>query len=124
MFSLSSAVWAWLAESANILMDLADAGRATDNAAAIAIAATLAVIRMAAFLIFTVPALLWLKSQIWLTRERKYKDGWAEETSVRAFIIVLIIASIAFEIFVTPKRESEDGGAERSAGYYADYDGM
>lgn len=124
MLSLSEAVWAWLAESANILMDLADAGRATDNVAAIAIAATLAVIRIAAFLIFTLPALVWLKNQIWLTKERKRRDEWVEETSVRAFIIVLIVASIAFEIFVTPKRGSEDGGAERSASYYADYDGM
>lgn len=106
MFSLSKAVWAWLAESGNLLLDLANAGRATNNAFAIAIAATLAAIRIAAFLIFTVPALVWLKNQIWVTKERRHKDGWVDETSVRAFVIVLIVVSIAFEVWVSPERKA------------------
>ncbi len=110
MFSLSSAVWAWLAESANILLDLANAGRDAENPFVIAIVATLAVIRIAAFLIFTIPALAWLKSQIWPTRERKHKDEWIEETGFRAFIIALIIASIAFEAWVSPERKAADAG--------------
>lgn len=106
MFSLSSAVWAWLADSANILLDLANAGRDAENPFVIAIVATLAVIRIAAFLIFTIPALVWLKSQIWPTRERRHKDEWIEETGFRAFIIVLIIASVAFEFWVSPERQA------------------
>ena len=73
MFSLFCAVWAWLADSANILLDLANAGREAENPFVIAIVATLAVIRIAAFLIFTIPALVWLKRQIWPTRERRQK---------------------------------------------------
>ena len=106
MFSLSSAVWAWLADSANILLDLANAGRDAENPFVIAIVATLAVIRIAAFLIFTIPALVWLKRQIWPTRERRHKDEWVEETGFRAFIIVLIIASVAFEFWVSPERKA------------------
>lgn len=106
MLSFLSAVWAWLAASANILLDLANAGRAANNAFVIAIVATLAVIRIAAFLLFTVPALLWLKSQIWPTKERRHKDEWIEETGFRAFIIILIIASIAFEFWVSPERKA------------------
>ena len=106
MLSYLSAVWAWLTESANLLLDLANAGRATDNAFAIAIAATLAIIRLSALLIFTLPALGWLKSQIWLTKERRHRDEWVEETTLRAFIIVLIIASIAFEFWVSPERKA------------------
>lgn len=106
MFSLSSAVWAWLADSANILLDLANAGRDAENPFVIAIVATLAVIRIAAFLIFTIPALVWLKNQIWVTKERRHKDGWIDETSVRAFVIVLIVVSIAFEVWVSPERKA------------------
>ena len=124
MFSLFCAVWAWLTESANDLLDLANAGRDTNNIFVIAVVATLAIIRIAAFLIFTLPALGWLKNQIWLKKERRRRDEWVEETSVRAFVIVLIVASVVFEIFVTPTRETEDSETERSAGYYADYDGM
>lgn len=111
MLSYLSAVWVWLTESANLLMDLADAGRATDNAFAIAIAATLAVIRLAAVLIFTVPALVWLKRQIWATKERRHKDGWIEETNFRAFILVLILISLVFEFWVSPERkDASDAG--------------
>lgn len=106
MYSLSRAVWAWLTESANVLLDLAIAGRDAENLFVIAIVATLAVIRIAAFLIFTFPALAWVKKQIWLTTERKRKDEWVQETSVRAFIIILIIVSIAFEIWVSPERKA------------------
>lgn len=106
MFSLSSAVWTWLADSANILLDLANAGRDAENPFVIAIVATLAVIRIAAFLIFTIPALVWLKNQIWVTKERRHKDGWIDETSVRAFVIVLIVISIAFEVWVSPERKA------------------
>lgn len=106
MFSLLCAVWAWLTESANILLDLANAGRDAENPFVIAIVATLAVIRIAAFLIFTIPALVWLKNQIWPTRERRHKDEWIEETGFRAFIIVLIIASVVFEFWVSPERKA------------------
>ena len=106
MFSFLCAVWAWAAESANILLDLANAGRAAENPFVIAIVVILSVIRVAALLIFTIPALVWLKNQIWVTRERRYKDGWIDETSRRTFIIVLLIASIAFEIWVSPERET------------------
>lgn len=112
MLSLSSAVWAWLADSANILLDLANAGREAQNPIVIAIVAALAVIRIAAFLIFMIPALVWLKRQIWPTRERRHKDEWIEETGFRAFIIALIIASIAFEAWVSPERKAApDAGA-------------
>ena len=84
MFSLSSAVWAWLTDSANILLDLANAGREAENPVVLAIVAMLAIIRIAAFLIFTIPALVWLKRQIWPTRERRHKDEWIEETGFRA----------------------------------------
>lgn len=110
MFSFLCAVWAWTTESANLLLDLANAGRDAGNVFVIVIAALLAVIRIAALLIFTLPALGWLKNQIWLTTERKHKDGWVEETSVRAFIIVLIIASIAFEFWVSPERKAAPDG--------------
>ena len=106
MFSLLCAVWSWLTESADILLDLAVTGRDAHNAFVIAIVATLAVIRIAAVLIFTIPALVWLKNQIWPTRERRHKDEWIEETGFRAFIIVLIIASIAFEAWVSPERKA------------------
>ena len=123
MYSLSSAVWAWLTDSANILLDLAIAGRDAKNPFVIAIVATLAVIRIAAFLIFTFPALAWLKRQIWATKERKHKDGWTEETSIRVFIIILLVASIAFEVWVSPERKSADEArTEMEAAY--DYDGM
>ena len=106
MFSLSRAVWAWAADSANILLDLANAGRAAKNPFVIAVVVTLAVIRVAALLIFTIPALVWLKNQIWATRERRYRDGWIDETTMRTFIIVLIVASIAFEVWVSPERKA------------------
>ena len=123
MYSLSRAVWAWLTESANILLDLAIAGRDAGNAVVIAIVATLAVIRIAAFLTFTIPALGWLKRQIWATKEHRHKDEWREETSIRVFIIILLVASIAFEIWVSPERKSADEArTEMEAAY--DYDGM
>ena len=106
MFSFLCAVWAWAAESANILLDLANDGRAAENPFVIAVVVILAVIRVAALLIFTIPALAWLKNQIWVTRERRHKDGWIDETSVRAFIIVLIVVSIAFEVWVSPERKA------------------
>ena len=40
MYSLSSAVWAWLTDSANILLDLAVAGRDAKNPVVLAIVAT------------------------------------------------------------------------------------
>ena len=107
MFSFLCAVWAWAAESANILLDLANAGRAAENPFVIAIVVILSVIRVAALLIFTIPALVWLKNQIWVTRERRYKDGWIDETSMRRFIIVLLIASIAFEVWASPEWKEE-----------------
>ena len=115
MFSLLCAVWAWLTESANILLDLANAGRDAENPFVIAIVVILSVIRVAALLIFTIPALVWLKNQIWVTRERRYKDGWIDETSMRRFIIVLLIASIAFEVWASPewKEESDADNAPK-----------
>ena len=115
MCSFLYAVWAWAAESANILLDLANAGRAAENPFVIAIVVILSVIRVAALLIFTIPALVWLKNQIWVTRERRYKDGWIDETSMRRFIIVLLIASIAFEVWASPewKEESDADNAPK-----------
>lgn len=107
MCSFLYAVWAWAAESANILLDLANAGRAAENPFVIAIVVILSVIRVAALLIFTIPALVWIKNQIWVTRERRYKDGWIDETSMRRFIIVLLIASIAFEVWASPEWKEE-----------------
>ena len=115
MCSFLYAVWTWAAESANILLDLANAGRAAENPFVIAIVVILSVIRVAALLIFTIPALVWLKNQIWVTRERRYKDGWIDETSMRRFIIVLLIASIAFEVWASPewKEESDADNAPK-----------
>lgn len=107
MFSLSKAVWLWLSTSANDLLDLANMGRDSNNVFVLAIAAVLSVIRIAALLIFTLPALAWLKNQIWVTKERKYKEGWAVETNFQAIVIILLIASIAFEIWVSPTRTSD-----------------
>ena len=115
MCSFLYAVWTWAADSANILLDLANAGRAAENPFVIAIVVILSVIRVAALLIFTIPALVWLKNQIWVTRERRYKDGWIDETSMRRFIIVLLIASIAFEVWASPewKEESDADNAPK-----------
>ena len=123
MLSLLCTVLKWLTDSANILLDLAVAGRDAKNPVVIAIAATLAVIRIAAFLIFMFPALGWLKRQIWVTKEHRHKDEWREETSIRVFIIILLVASIAFEVWVSPERKSADEArTEMEAAY--DYDGM
>lgn len=123
MYSLSSAVWAWLTDSANILLDLAIAGRDAKNPFVLAIVATLAVIRIAAFLMFTFPALAWLKRQIWATKERRHKDDWVEESSIRVFVIILLVASIAFKVWVSPERKSADGARTGTEATY-DYDGM
>lgn len=98
MFSLLCAVWAWLAESADILLDLAIIGREAHNVFVIATVSGLAIIRLAALLLFTVPAVVWLYRKIVYTEKR----GVHEETQVRVVLIVLIIASIAFEIFAVP----------------------
>ena len=124
MFSMMCAVLTWAAESANDLLDLANMGRDANNVFVLAVAAILAAIRIAALLIFTLPALGWLKRQIWPTRERRRGDDWIEERGFRVFVVVLIVASIAFEVFVTPERESGADAEERSLSSYADYDGM
>lgn len=101
MFSLLCAVWKWLAESADILLDLAVTGRAANNAFVIAIVSGLAIVRVAAFLLFVLPGLIW----IWGKITYKEKHGTYEETHVRVGIIVLIIASIVFEIWAVPGRK-------------------
>lgn len=101
MFSFLRVVWAWVAESAGILLDLANAGRAAHNFFVIAAVSGLAIIRVAALLLFMVPATYWLVNFI-IVRDRK-----GEVLRVRVWVIVLIIASIAFEIFAVPARKGD-----------------
>lgn len=103
MFSLLCALWTWLAESADILLDLAVAGREANNAVVLAIVSGLAIVRVAALLLFVVPGLIWLWGKITYTEKR----GAYEETHVRVGIIALIIVSIVFEIWAVPGRKSD-----------------
>lgn len=98
MFSLLCTVWAWVADSAAILLDLANAGRAEHNAFVIAVVSVLAIIRVAALLLFTVPAFVWLYRQIVYKVRR-------DEIQVRVVILVIIVASIIFEIWAVPGRK-------------------
>ena len=98
MFSLVQAVYAWAAESAAILLDLANAGRAADNSLALAVAAGLAVIRFTALALFALPA-LW-----WIYRNLRRKD-------MRGPLIIIIVASILFELWATPTREAAPDAA-------------
>ena len=102
MFSLLCAVWDWLAESADILLDLAVTGRAADNAFIIAIVSGLAIVRVAAFLLFVLPGLLFLVNLIIV---RNKKSG--EILRVRVAAVVLIIASVVFEIWAVPGRNGD-----------------
>lgn len=107
MFSLGKTVFFWAAESASILLDLANAGRDADNGFVMAIAAGLAVARFGALLLFTLPALAWLYTLVF----RRVKK---EDAALRAIIAILIVASVLFEIWVTPTRLSgtEAGSAD------------
>lgn len=105
MFSFLSAVWAWASESASLLLDLANAGRVADNTLAVVIAAVSAVLRIAALLVFMVPGFLWLKNFIWVTEEHERRGVTVEKTRVRTFVIVLLIASIVFEVVVSLTRK-------------------
>lgn len=111
MFSLLCAVWNWLAESADILLDLAVTGRDAHNAFVIAIVSGLALVRVAALLLLTVPPAVWLWGKI----TYKEKHGAYEETHVRVGIIVLIIASIVFEIWAVPGRKGDADTNEETA---------
>ena len=101
MLSFLCAVWTWLAESADILLDLANAGRDANNAFVIAIVSGLAIIRVTAFLLFMVPPFAWLWRQI--VYKDKLKRG---ETQIRVAVIVLIVVSVVFEIWASPARKS------------------
>ena len=107
MFSLCKTVFFWAADSASILLDLANAGRDSGNAVATAIAAALALIRLAALLLFLLPALAWLYKQLF----RKVRR---EEGGLRGVLIALLIASVLFEIWVTPTRltDADEGSAD------------
>lgn len=108
MFSLGKTVYFWAADSASILLDLANAGRASGNAVMTAIAATLALIRLAALLLFLLPALAWLYKQIF----RKVRR---EEAGLRGVLIALLVASVLFEIWVSPTRPADADGGRRDA---------
>lgn len=101
MLSLLGAIWTWLADSANLLLDLANAGRDAENAVVIAITATLAVIRVTALLVIVVPAAVWLWNLVY------QKAGKDREARVRVIVIVLIILSVVFEIWASPARKSD-----------------
>lgn len=101
MCSFLIAVWEWLAESADILLDLAVSGRAAHNVFIIAVVSGLAIVRVVAFLLFMIPGLLLLAKLIIV------KDKRGEILRVRAWVIVLIIASIVFEIWAVPGRKGD-----------------
>ena len=103
MFSLGKTAFLWAADSASILLDLANAGRAADNGFVMAIAAGLAAVRVAALLLVTLPALGWLY------RNLRRRD-------MRAPIIIVIVVSILFELWVSPTRLSgTDAGSADAA---------
>ena len=109
MFSLCKAVYFWAADSASILLDLANAGSASGNAFMKFVAAALALIRLAALLLFLLPALAWLYRLLF----RKVKK---EEAGLRAIFIGLIVVSILFELWVSPTRLSgTDAGSADAA---------
>ena len=117
MFSLLCTVFQWVAESADILLDLANAGRDAQNGFVIAIVSGLAIVRVAAFLLFVIPPAVFLWNLI-------CKKGKNEELRIRVVIIVLIVASVVFEIWASPAREQDAGNETPTEDAYDDYDGM
>lgn len=108
MFSLCKTVFQWAADSASILLDLVNTGRASGDTAMTAIAATLALIRLGALLLFLLPALGWLYKQLF----RKVKR---EEVGLRGVLIALIVASVLFEIWVSPTRSADADVGQQDA---------
>lgn len=102
MFSLGKTVFLWAAESAAILLDLANAGRAADNGLALAVAAGLAAVRLMGLLLFTIPSAWWL-----------YKCLLKKDT--RAPLIIIIVVSILFELWATPTRNAAPDTASPDA---------
>lgn len=103
MFSLLCVVYSWTAESASILLDLANAGRVADDGLALAVAAGLAAVRVAALLLFALPAAWWL-----------YKCLLKKD--MRAPLIIIIVVSILFELWATPTRNADaDAGSPDAA---------
>ena len=109
------AVWAWVTESANLLLDLANSGRDAGNAFVLAIAAGLAIIRVAAFLILIVPAAAWIFEKI-------------QRETTRAVAIFLIVVTVVFEIWASPTRKTDapESAPETEIAESAEggYDGM
>ena len=101
MFNLLCAVWEWLAESADVLLDLAVTGREAHNVFVIAVVSGLAIVRVAALLLFVVPAICWLVNFLII------RDKRGEILRVRVWAIVLIVASIIFEIWAVPGRKGD-----------------
>lgn len=99
MLSLFSVIWAWVAESASLLMDLANVGRDAGNPYVIAVVVIHAIIRVAVLLALLVPSLRWLIGYIF------YKDGDAKK--VRVLLIVLIVLSLVFEAVAAPTRPAD-----------------
>lgn len=91
MLSFGLAIYTWAAESASTLFDLANAGRAADNGFVLAIAAGLAIVRLMGLLLFTLPPAWWLYERL---RKR----------DTRGLLIVVVVASILFELWVSPTR--------------------
>lgn len=106
MYSFLCAVWAWTAENANLLLNLADAGRMTGNTTALVIAATLAIIKIAALVIFIGVGFWRLMKWILVTEEYEKKGVPFKETRIRFVLLALVIASILFEMWACPTRRN------------------
>lgn len=106
MYSFLCAVWAWTAENANLLLNLANAGRMTGNTTALVIAATLAIIKIAALVIFIGVGLWRLIKWIWVTEEYEKKGVPFKQTRIRFVVLALVIASILFEMWACPTRRN------------------
>ncbi len=103
MLSLFGVILAWVAESAALLMDLANVGRDAGNPFVIAVVVFHAVIRVIVLLALIVPSLRCVFGYIF------HRDG--DASKVRVWLIVLIIASLVFEATMTPTRTA-DGNSD------------
>lgn len=99
MLSLFSVIWAWVAESASLLMDLANVGRDAGNPYVIAVVVIHAIIRVAMLLALLVPFFHWIFGYIF------HREGDAKK--VRVWLIILIVASLIFEAVVAPTRPAD-----------------
>lgn len=99
MLSLFAVIWAWVVESAALLMDLANVGRDAGNPYVIAVVVIHAIIRVAMLLALLVPFVRWIFGYIF------HKDGDAKKVCV--WLIILIVASLIFEAVATPTRPAD-----------------